>query len=183
MTRIGDWIQTYTGKRFYPFDARREDIDIRDIAHALAMQCRYAGHCLRFYSVAEHCVHLSQHLHPQHGLLVARWALLHDAREAYLVDIPRPLKPQLTNYHDIEAKLMAVIAPRFALYGEMPNAVKDADSCILADEVAQNMAPAGNVICPRPALGITLEFWTPEQAEREFLAQFEAVCVDLEAYR
>ncbi|WP_085025277.1 hypothetical protein [Ensifer aridi] len=183
MTRVGDWIQTFTGKRFYPLDARIEDIDIRDIAHALSMQCRFAGHCLRFYSVAEHCVHLSRYLHPQHGLLVARWALLHDASEAYILDVPRPLKPFLTNYREIESHLMAAIARRFALYAAMPSALKEADNRILADEAAQNLLPLQWDYQPGAPLGIDLQFWTPEEAEREFLAQFETVCVDHEADR
>ena len=52
--RIGDWMQTYSGKRYYPVDPRIEDVDINDIAHALSHLCRYGGHCSRFYSVAEH---------------------------------------------------------------------------------------------------------------------------------
>ncbi|MFC3163076.1 phosphohydrolase [Ciceribacter thiooxidans] len=177
-TRIGGWIQTYTGKRFYPLDARHDEVDIRDIAHALSMQCRYAGHCVRFYSVAEHCVLLSRHLQAEHGRLVARWALLHDASEAYILDIPRPLKPELANYREVEDRLMEVIANRFHLYIEMPSVLKDADYRILADEIAQNLVPLQWDNTPGPPLGIDLKFWTPEQAEEEFLAQFDAVRVE-----
>jgi hypothetical protein len=64
----GDWIQTATGRPFWPIDPRPEDIDIEDIAHALSMLCRFGGHCLRFYSVAEHSVLLSQYVAPEHKL-------------------------------------------------------------------------------------------------------------------
>ena len=84
VARRGGWIQTYTGRQFWPLDPRIEDIDIHDIAHALSHQCRYSGHCLRFYSVAEHSVLLSHHVAGEHML----WALLHDAWEAYLAAIP-----------------------------------------------------------------------------------------------
>src|SRR5690606_29748913 len=99
-TRKGDWMQTFTGRRFWPLDPRPDEICIEDIAHALSMQCRYAGHCLSFYSVAEHSVLLSQHVAEP----FRRWALLHDASEAYLVDVPRPIKGDLSNYRAVEAR-------------------------------------------------------------------------------
>lgn len=57
--RAGDWMQTFTGRQFWPMDPRPEDLDILDIAHALSLLCRFGGHCQRFYSVAEHSVHVS----------------------------------------------------------------------------------------------------------------------------
>lgn len=176
MERVGDWIQTFTGKRFYPLDPRVDDIDIRDIAHALSMQCRYAGHCNRFYSVAEHCVLLSRFLESE-GRLVARWALLHDASEAYILDVPRPLKPYLVNYKGIEASIMEVVAQTFGLYALMPAEVKRADDRILADEVSQNLGPLKWDYEPGPKLGVTLHFWTPAEAERAFLARFDELRV------
>src|SRR5271156_4912831 len=80
------WIQTFTGKKFYPFNPKPQDIDIRDIAHALSNICRFTGHTKRFYSVAEHSRNVAK-LVPAHMKLQA---LLHDASEAYLCDIARP---------------------------------------------------------------------------------------------
>ena len=107
----GDWMQTYTGVRFYPMDPRPEELDIRDIAHALSLICRYGGHVDRFYSVAEHCVLMSQCVPEEHAL----WALLHDASEAYVGDMVRPLKRQLPEYEAAEGRVIAAIVERVGL--------------------------------------------------------------------
>ena len=105
----GDWMQTFTGRKFWILDPRPEDIDIVDIARALSKQCRYAGHCLRFYSVAEHSVHLARAASPD----VAFEALMDDSPEAYLVDLIRPSKPAFPQYAAIENRIKAAIAARF----------------------------------------------------------------------
>ena len=173
MTDRGGWIQTRTGRQFFPVDPWPDDIDIRDIAGALARQCRFAGHCLRFYSVAEHSVLLARHVGKSSPDLFLT-ALLHDASEAYLTDIPRPVKPHLRDYAPMEDRLMRVVAQKFGMLWPLPAAVKSADLAILSDERAQNMAPMkagasdwGNML---PPLGIRLQFWPPEKAEDEFMA-------------
>lgn len=170
--RQGDWMQTYTGRQFWPLDPEPAEIDILDIAHSLSMQCRYAGHCRNFYSVAEHCVLLSLAVEPEHAF----WALMHDASEAYLVDIPRPVKPALVNYRNVEDRMMLAICARFGLAPDMPRAVKEADNRILADEAAQNMSrppvPWADTGAP---LGVTLQFWTPAKAQDQFMARFREV--------
>ena len=171
--RRGDWMQTFTGRMFWPLDPRADEIEIEDIAHALSMQCRYAGHCTRFYSVAEHCVLLAGAVEEHHAL----WALLHDASEAYLVDVPRPVKPFLTGYRFAEAHVMAAVAERFGL-GPMPEEVKDADNRILEDERQQIMAPAPKAWNVGPALGVTVHGWEPERAERAFLSLFRILWQD-----
>ena len=111
-----DWIQTHSGKAFYPFAPRPDDIDIEDIAHALAHQCRFGGHVSKFYSVAQHCVLIARVLHAQgfdKRTILA--GLLHDATEAYLVDLPSPVKNMLPGYRDAENRLAAVIAEKFDL--------------------------------------------------------------------
>lgn len=129
----GSWMQTYTGRQFYPLDARPEDILPEDIAHALSMICRYGGHVRQFYSVAEHCLLMSHAVAPEHAL----WALLHDATEAYVGDMVRPLKHHMPEYREVENRLMVVIGKRFGIDGtSMPDAVKEADNRILLDEWA-----------------------------------------------
>lgn len=172
--RYGDWMQTFTGRAVYPLDLRPEDIDIRDIAHALSLQCRYAGHVRQFYSVAEHSVHVARHCR-QYSPEAALEGLLHDATEAYLVDVPRPIKPFLKSYKLMESRVAHAIAERFGLDNAgHPSIVHEADNRILHDERAALMSP-----CEREwsligePLGMTIECWSPERAEREFLALFD----------
>lgn len=124
------WIQTSAGERFYPMHPIPEEVDVRVIAHALSNLCRFGGHSRRFYSVAEHSVLVSHCVPPQDAL----HALLHDAAEAYLVDVPRPLKGKLGNYRDIEDRCWLAIAEHFDLDPEMPESVKKADDAVLEAE-------------------------------------------------
>jgi hypothetical protein len=168
--RLGDWMQTASGRQFWPLDPRPEEILIEDIAAALSKLCRYGGHTKHFYSVAEHCVLMAQAA----PSIFAFAALMHDASEAYLSDVIRPIKRHLGGYMEHEARLEAVIAERFGLPLGMHPEVKRLDNAILTDEREQAMT---NPPVPwnenDPALGVTLHFWTPERAEREFLAAFE----------
>ncbi len=157
-------------------DMRAEEIDIHDIAHALSMQCRYAGHCVRFYSVAEHSVLVARYLmarrYRDRGV-TARTGLMHDATEAYLVDVPRPVKRFLAGYKEAESNVWAAVAARFDLPVDMPKAVHDADNRILWDEQAQNMRPCKAKWSGIPdPLGIELKFWSPVEAEVMFMATF-----------
>jgi hypothetical protein len=168
--RKGDWMQTAGGKQFWPLDPRPEEVFIGDIAGALSKLCRYGGQCLQFYSVAEHCVHVANYAPDELKLT----ALLHDASEAYLSDVIRPIKSHLTNYLDIEAGLERVIADRFGLAWPWAPEVKRLDTAILADERDQAMAPPPVPWSQttEPALGVTLQFWTPKRARAEFLMAF-----------
>jgi len=126
-------IRTFTGKYFDPFNPDPEMICIEDIAHALSHQCRFGGHLPEFYSVAEHCYHVSNAVPAEHRLA----GLLHDASEAYLLDIPRPLKSRLTNYKEVEDKLMRVIAQKFGFEYPLHESVKKADETLLVWEWEQ----------------------------------------------
>lgn len=172
--RFGDWMQTFSGAQFWPMDPRASEIDIEDIAHSLSMQCRYAGHCKRFYSVAEHSVHVAAWVGTVAPKQYALAGLLHDATEAFLVDVPRPVKPFLPGYKEAEARLWDVVAERFFGHAmAIPAIVHEADNRILNDEREQNMSPPPQEWAHTgDPLGITLEFWTPEQAEFQFLTTF-----------
>lgn len=169
-TTRGNWLQTYTGRAFYPLAPEVGDIDPADIAHALSLLCRYGGHVRRFMSVAEHCVLMSYAVAPENAL----WALLHDATEAYMGDMIRPLKLAMPAYREAEDRLMAVICDRFGLDHEFPAEVKDADLRILRDERDALMAPPPqpwDAIEDLPPLGVRVEGWLPRKAERRYLAR------------
>ncbi len=166
------WIQTYSGALFDPLEPMRHDISLQDVAHSLSMQCRYNGHCLKFYSVAEHCVILVAALR-RDGVKdqdALRWALLHDAPESWLCDLPRPLKPHMLGYADLEEAAERAVAERFNLSPTIPDIVKEYDARVLHDEKAQNMAPGPAWDIPGKPLGVKLKFWEPEEAKYHFLA-------------
>lgn len=128
----GSWIQTYTGKAIRPLDLDPTDIDPRDIAHSLANMCRFLGHCSVFYSVAEHSYRMSNLIEPR----FAPHALLHDAAEAYLADVSRPIKHLLPQYMEAERRIMDAVSERFGLDWtlEAREAVRVADVRMLAAE-------------------------------------------------
>lgn len=163
------WIQTFTGKRFWPLDPRPEEVNILDIAHALSLKCRFTGQCRCFYSVAQHSVHVAE-------VTGSLWGLLHDAGEAYLADVATPVKKHLPDFHTLEANIMRAVCDRFGLPLIEPPEVKHADRVLLATErrdlmpspprpwlLAENVAPLEKVIRP----------WAPIVAELAFLSAFE----------
>lgn len=169
---MSNWMQTYGGEPFSPLTATEDDVHITDIAHALGMVCRYAGHCRRFYSVAEHCVILSHTVDPENAL----WALLHDATEAYVGDMVRPLKVDMPAYRAVEDRLMAVIARKYGLPGtDMPAQVKEHDTRIVNDERAALMAPSRlpwGMLEGFEPLGVTIWGWDPYTAGERYLSRF-----------
>jgi hypothetical protein len=147
ITPAKDWTQTYSGGKFHPADPRPEEINIRDIAHHLSMLCRYTGAPHRFYSVAEHSVlvayRAAQLSSEKDCLTNARWGLLHDASEAYLQDISRPLKHhwRMGGYRILEERLQPMIARKFGLPPEQPELVRQVDAEVLGTELVQLMVP------------------------------------------
>ena len=164
--RNGDWIQTYTGKKFYPLDPRPEDICIEDIAHALSLTCRYNGHSKVFYSVAEHCVRMSSTDLPGDP----KWLLMHDAAEAYLSDVPRPIKPMLPEFKEIENSILSIIAIKYNLgFPDLPS-IKYSDAVMLSTEKRDIILPGPewDWRLPKPLPNKILP-WDSSSAETCFL--------------
>jgi uncharacterized protein len=169
MIRKGDWIQTWSGRKFWPFDPRPEDVCIEDIAHSLSNRCRFGGHSKKFYSVAEHSFYVSLYI----PFDLALEGLLHDAAETYLSDIPRPIKPFLNGFYNIERKVEYAICERFNLLDLSHPTIKKFDTAILADEAAQLMFPHPDEwFLPERPLGVKLNCFSPEKSCDLFLERF-----------
>jgi len=125
-----DYIRTFTGTDFTVFDPKPEQIFIEDIAHALSQLCRYGGHCDPFYSVAQHSIIASYLIEPKFALD----ALCHDFSEAYIMDLPRPIKYQIPEFINIENKIYEVIAQKFNLTFPIPEEVHIIDNDMIKYE-------------------------------------------------
>lgn len=133
-------IQLSSGKYFSFTECRPQDIDIRDIAAALSKICRFGGHTRKLYSVAQHSVIVSRLVPPEHRLA----GLLHDATEAYIGDMVRPLKNMMPAFEALERDIWAVIANRFGLSFVLDSSIKWADNVALVTE-KRDLMPEDNL--------------------------------------
>lgn len=146
------YIQTFTGKHFYLVNPTEDMICIEDIAHALSMQCRFAGHINKFYSVAEHSVYVAELCNPENRMA----GLLHDASEAYIADIASPFKPFLSNYKELEENIMKVISKKFKF--EFPF-----NEDIHQSDIAQLKTEAKTLLNNKPAWAYEDRYATPNK--------------------
>ncbi|WP_315730161.1 MULTISPECIES: hypothetical protein [unclassified Bradyrhizobium] len=170
---VGPSIMLHSGAWFDFAAPQSSAFTAEDIAHGLAHICRYSGQCNRFYSVAEHSLLVSD---------IAKGfeyeALLHDAAEAFIGDITRPLKQMLPDFRRIEAEVQKAVLERFGIDGLMPPEIKEADLRVLASEQRQIMPPgtdewlAGKNIDPAP---VCVRHLSPERAKAEWLDRFETL--------
>lgn len=162
------FLQLHSGIKYYFLNPTPEMISIDDIAHTLSLLCRYGGHCREFYSVAEHSVRCSYKA-PK-GFEFE--ALMHDAGEAYLIDMPRPIKQKLPDYQNLERVTEKVITTKFNLPWPMSPEVKVVDNRMLFTEKRDILSvsvdwgwecePYENKIIP----------WTPRAAKEAFMERF-----------
>lgn len=155
-----DCIRTYTGTYVNVFEPTTEMINITDICHGLAHQCRFGGHTTEFYSVAQHSVMASRMFNDWKSGLDA---LLHDAAEAYLLDIPSPIKAHLPGYRNMENRLMQIIAQVYNTRWPLTDAVKKADKELLEYE--------WNHMVLR-SRGKLINYWSPSYAKAEFMQRY-----------
>lgn len=165
------FIITRTGKHVNFVQTDPSQITIEDIAEGLSKECRFGGHCMGFYSVAQHSLHVSSILPPE----LRFEGLLHDATEAYMRDIPSPLKEILPDYVEREKALEAVIRRKFGLPEKQSPAVKAADLIALATEKRDLLewAPHWSMldgVTPAPR---RITPWNWEYACMKFLNAFE----------
>ena len=131
-------ILTYTNTLFYPLAPREEEVKLEDIAHALSQMCRANGHFKTFYSVAQHCINCAKEAAARELSSKMQLAcLLHDASEAYLADVTRPVKYYLADYQNIERRLQHIIFSKFeigVLNAQELKHLADIDNALLAYE-------------------------------------------------
>jgi uncharacterized protein len=170
------YFRTYTGREVHPLDPKPHEISIFDVARSLSQMCRFLGHTRAFYSVAQHSVLVSK-LVPREDAL---WGLLHDASEAYLCDLPSPIKrdTEMSIYRIAEDRLMLAVCERYDLPPEMPRSVAIADKVALATEfrdvtTVDDLNWIGAECGCNPLDGQTITPWPPEVAEQAFLDRFE----------
>lgn len=153
-----DSIRTRSGKYVNVFAPDPNTITIEDIAHGLSHMPRFAGHLPYLYSVGQHSIRAAEIAEPDLKLT----ALLHDASEAFLMDIPKPIKMKMPEYNIVEDQLMSVIAKKFGFQWPMPDKIKAIDKYLLEDEWFCLMLE--NVLAqPR----------SPEEVRNQFLRLFK----------
>ena len=174
----GPYLQTVSGRWVNPFDPDPEQLDAGDIARALANLSRFGGHTRAFYSVAQHSVIVSQLVEERGGDAEDAFAaLMHDATEAYLGDMPHPIKhrsPLGAAFKAAEDQLEAAIRDRFAIRADVPE-IKRVDRALLATERRAFSTedwhwPELDGVEP---LELELEGWPPDEAAGAFARRFD----------
>ena len=177
------FIETYTGRKFYPLFPEPSAISIIDIAHAISNQCRYSGHVRDFYCVAQHSCLLATYAEKvlKAPPIDCLQILMHDAPEGYLVDIARPVKQYMPEYRKWDHGVNDAIRQWLGIaHSPIPAFQDELDSRVIADERAQLMSDSGNdwghTLEP---LGIEINGWLPRFAEQKFLLQYAAYTMEV----
>jgi hypothetical protein len=169
----GSPIGTFSGRRLHPLDPRPEEIAVEDIAHGLSNTCRYGGQCRFYYSVATHAIYVSREL-ADHGPEMQLYGLFHDAAEAYITDVPRPLKRELDGYDRVEHGILDAVWDRLGVSAptddqwERVMAVDDRLFRYEADRLLAEFEPPSV-----PRLPYDLEPCDPSEVRDEFQGRAE----------
>lgn len=168
---IGPTILLHSGEYFDYENAEGSFFTIDDIARGLSHTCRFVGQCERFYSVAEHSVYVSSIVPLEHALA----GLMHDAAEAFVGDMPKPLKVMCPDYQAVEKRVERAVLERFGLTLPLHPSVKEADIVMLATEQAQIMRNRDDweYTRGRAVADIAIQCWPPDEAMRRFLERFK----------
>jgi len=127
-------IITFLGEEFTPVNPDINQIHIEDIAHSLSLLCRANGHIDHFFSIAQHCINCANEAKARgYSARVQLACLIHDASEAYISDVTRPVKYYLTEYKVIEKRLQDIIDTRFL------GAVLPEEEFLLVDQIDNEM--------------------------------------------
>lgn len=170
-------ILTHTRVMIDPVHPDPSLIHIRDIAHALSMLCRANGHFPTFYSVGQHSINcMAEAAARGYSRKVQLACLLHDASEAYLADVTRPVKKELPRYLEIEEPLQNLIWEKYLgqpLTREEYEQVFDIDDAVLYREFLALMdmplGPEEPMLKSDPVMG----FMGFLPCEEQFLLRFK----------
>lgn len=184
-------ISTQSGIEAFPLDPSRFDVRLEDVVNAISNKCRFTGQPSRFYSVAEHCVHVARVLLRIHGdPRLALWGLLHDASEAYLPDISSPLKPRvyvctgpdpaprslddLKPFREVEAPIVERVVRAHGLSWPEPKEVKVADAGVFRWERPALFPPCDWWSCaePDPLYRVELRCFLPASAKSAWVRTY-----------
>ncbi len=172
MIMSAPYVSTYLGNRFYLTRPHIDDVAIEDIAHGLAYQCRFNGQTSAFYSVAQHSLMVMELVPPEHRFA----ALLHDAAEAYLGDMVKPLKNLFPEFSAIETRVMAIIGEKFGLdLTHLAPCIKEADLVALATEKRDLMphsTESWSYLANVEPLPHIIAALSPGEAKEAFLAAY-----------
>lgn len=171
------YITTYTGKHFDPVNPDKTLIDIHDIAHALSFICRGNGHVKSFFSVGQHCVNAAKEAALRgYSNRVILACLIHDAGEAYLSDVPRPVKPSMPEYIKMEDNLLNIIYEKFLgspLTEEEQQLVKSVDNDLLYYDLKILLNEVLDIPAPHLHISLNYNFVPFEEIEQSYLALYE----------
>ena len=174
------WITTYTGKHFDPVAPQEELLELRDIAHSLSLICRANGHMKHFYSVGQHSVACAKEAQAR-GLSerIVLGCLLHDASEAYLSDVTRPIKHEMTRYLEVEETLQEMIWAHFIPGGtpdeEEKKAIFKIDDEMLAWEFERLMPEPDGHGAAKICADSSCAFAERADVEREFMELYQKI--------
>jgi hypothetical protein len=174
--RKGGSIQTASGVIFYPLDPKIEDIELVDVVHALSHKARFTGHTRKFYSTCEHSVRVSRHLESKGASIMDQYiGLHHDDSDAYLPDVPTPLKvlPEFSWFRELEKNIEALCYKKFGCVVTDYSVIKNSDIILLLTE-KRDLMPKKNgnwrhsysqEAIPEPYF---IEPWSPEEARSRY---------------
>lgn len=170
------FITTYTGKHVNPFKLDLQDIDIRDIAHALSLTCRGNGHVKHFFSVGQHCINCALEAKARgYSDRIILGALLHDASECYISDIPSPLKDSFPEIKRAEDKILDTVMVRFlgtGLLEQEKRMIKIIDRAMLKADLYYLLGDGKPVFAGEYKRKLDYRERPPEDVEKEYLSLF-----------
>jgi len=175
---LDPYMITYSNKHVHYLNPQEDQIEIEDIAHHLSLICRFGGACKKHYSVAQHCILLSQIMKMYFGVRLAFEALMHDAEEAYTQDMVNPLKRILPEFQSVGKRLYKCIASKFGMPSEVNPVIYHWDKALFVAEYRSLMPkgydpPAHLREFPQDLWDMPIHpYGSPEEAEYLFLKRF-----------